>query len=201
MEQGHEVHAVYQTSGNIAVFDDYLYEMMDIADLFAQNMGVSGEGYKQVKETIRNLKPEGSEPKEVLKYKTALRAAEALAACRFMGIPSERVHFLNLPFYETGSVKKNLLGKEDIDIIVNLLREVKPHQIYAAGDLADPHGTHSVCLDAIMQAFDVVCEDDWFKDCYVWLYRGAWLEWEVEKVDMAVPVSQAASDLQTWFTK
>ncbi len=189
VEQGHEVHAVYQTSGNIAVFDDYLYEMMDIADLFAQNMGESGEGYKQVKETIRNLKPEGSEPKEVLKYKTALRAAEALAACRFMGIPSERVHFLNLPFYETGSVKKNLLGKEDIDIIVNLLREVKPHQIYAAGDLADPHGTHSVCLDAIMQAFDVVCEDDWFKDCYVWLYRGAWLEWEVEKVDMAVPVS------------
>ena len=79
--------------------------------------------------------------------------------------------------------------KEDIDIIVNLLREVKPHQIYAAGDLADPHGTHSVCLDAIMQAFDVVCEDDWFKDCYVWLYRGAWLEWEIEKVDMAVPVS------------
>ena len=189
VEQGHEVHAVYQTSGNIAVFDDYLYEMMDIADLFAQNMGVSGEGYKQVKETIRNLKPEGSEPKEVLKFKTALRAAEALAACRFMGIPSERVHFLNLPFYETGSVKKNPLGKEDIDIIVNLLREVKPHQIYAAGDLADPHGTHSVCLDAIMQAFDVVCEDDWFKDCYVWLYRGAWLEWEIEKVDMAVPVS------------
>lgn len=93
VEQGHEVHAVYQTSGNIAVFDDYLYEMMDIADLFAQNMGVSGEGYKQVKETIRNLKPEGSEPKEVLKFKTALRAAEALAACRFMGIPSERVHF------------------------------------------------------------------------------------------------------------
>ena len=82
-----------------------------------------------------------------------------------MGIPSERVHFLNLPFYETGSVKKNPLGKEDFDIIVNLLREVKPHQIYAAGDLADPHGTHSVCLDAIMQAFDVVCEDDWFMDC------------------------------------
>ena len=69
VEQGHEVHAVYQTSGNIAVFDDYLYEMMDIADLFAQNMGVSGEGYKQVKETIRNLKPEGSEPKEVLNTK------------------------------------------------------------------------------------------------------------------------------------
>lgn len=98
VEQGHEVHAVYQTSGNIAVFDDYLYEMMDIADLFAQNMGVSGEGYKQVKETIRNLKPEGSEPKEVLKFKTALRAAEALAACRFMGIPSERSSFFEFAF-------------------------------------------------------------------------------------------------------
>lgn len=138
VEQGHEVHAVYQTSGNIAVFNDYLYEMMDIADLFALNMGHPNEGYKHVKEIIRNQKSEGSESQEILKYKTALRAAEALAACRFVGIPSERVHFLNLPFYETGSVKKNPLGKKDIDIIVNLLREVKPHQIYAAGDLAEP---------------------------------------------------------------
>ena len=102
-------------------------------------MGHPDEGYKQVKEAIWKQKSEGGNSREILKYKTALREAEALAACRFMGIPSERVHFLNLPFYETGSVKKNPLGKEDIDIIVNLLREVKPHQIYAAGDLSLIH--------------------------------------------------------------
>ena len=105
-DQGHEVHAVYQTSGNIAVFDDYLYEMMDIADLFSLNMGHPDEGYKQVKEAIWKQKSEGGNSREILKYKTALREAEALAASRFMGIPSERVHFLNLPFYDTGSVKK-----------------------------------------------------------------------------------------------
>ena len=189
VEQGHEVHVAYQTSGSIAVFDDYLYQMIDVADMFSRNSGVENAGFKRLKEEILHRKPEENESWEILSYKAALRSAEALSACRFMGIPEERVHFLNMPFYETGSVKKKTLEKKDIDIIVKLLREIKPHQIYAAGDLADPHGTHAVCLEAIMQAFDVVCKDDWFKDCYVWLYRGAWQKWEVEKVDMAVPVS------------
>lgn len=191
VEQGHEVHAVYQTSGSIAVLDDYLYQTLDIADRFSRKDGKKLEknDFERLKELLAAHKVDEPEPKELLAYKATLRQVEALAACRFIGIPEERVHFLNMPFYETGSVKKKPLGKEDIDIIVKLLREVKPHQIYAAGDLADPHGTHSTCLNAIMQAFDVVKDDEWFKECYVWLYRGAWMEWEIEKVDMAVPVS------------
>lgn len=191
VEQGHEVHAVYQTSGSIAVLDDYLYQTLDIADRFSRkdDKKLEKNDFERLKELLAAHKVDELEPKELLAYKATLRQVEALAACRFIGIPEERVHFLNMPFYETGSVKKKPLGKEDIDIIVKLLREVKPHQIYAAGDLADPHGTHSTCLNAIMQAFDVVKDDEWFKECYVWLYRGAWMEWEIEKVDMAVPVS------------
>ena len=193
VEQGHEVHAVYQTSGSIAVLDDYVYQMLDVADRFTRNANGNQNEPAKVFERLKALaaarKMDEPESREVLSYKAALRRVEALAACRFIGIPEDHVHFLNMPFYETGSVQKNPLGEQDIKIIVDLLREVKPHQIYAAGDLADPHGTHSTCLKAIMRAFDVVCDDEWFKNCYVWLYRGAWMEWEVEKVDMAVPVS------------
>ena len=126
-----------------------------------------------------------------MQFKAAVRRAEARGACRFIGVPEERVHFLNLPFYETGKVKKNPLSQADVDIIVDLLRKVQPHQIYAAGDLADPHGTHGVCLDAILRAYNIIDRDEWFKDCNTWWYRGAWMEWEVEKVDMAVPISPA----------
>jgi glucosamine-6-phosphate deaminase len=106
-----------------------------------------------------------------------------------VGVPRERVHFLDLPFYETGSEKKNPLGEADVRVIVDFLREVKPHQVYAAGDLADPHGTHGICLEAILRAYDEVCRDEWFGDCYTWWYRGAWQEWNIESVDMAVPIS------------
>ena len=193
VEQGHIVHVAYQTSGNIAVFDDYVYQMMDIASSFTKHIHgdtkTMNAAFEKVKELITQRKPEEEEPAELLAYKGDIRKAEARGACRYIGVPTERIHFLNLPFYETGSVKKNPLSQADIDIIVKLLREVKPHQIYAAGDLADPHGTHGVCLDAILRAYDIVCEDKWFEDCYTWWYRGAWMEWEIEKVDMAVPIS------------
>ena len=195
VEQEHEVHVAYQTSGNIAVLDDYIYQQMDISLSFTKHIKgdvkTMGNAFEHVKEVIANRKPGDEEPSELLAYKGALRRAEARGACRFIGVPEERVHFLDLPFYETGTVKKNPLGQADVDIIVKLLREVKPHQIYAAGDLADPHGTHGVCLEAILRAYDVVFNDEWFKDCNTWWYRGAWMEWEVEKVDMAVPISPA----------
>lgn len=99
------------------------------------------------------------------------------------------VHFLNLPFYETGGVKKGLLTDKDIQIVVDLLREIKPHQIYAAGDLSDPHGTHRVCIEAVLAAMEVVQDEEWVKECRLWLYRGAWQEWDLDMVDMAVPLS------------
>ncbi|MCX4291553.1 MAG: glucosamine-6-phosphate deaminase [Odoribacter sp.] len=193
VEQGHDVHVAYETSGNIAVLDDYIYQQMDIAASFTHLVGgdtkTMDAAFEKIKQLIANRKPGDSEPNELLPFKGALRRAEARGADRYLGVPEDHVHFLNLPFYETGTVKKNPLGQADVDIIVKLLREIKPHQIYAAGDLADPHGTHGVCLDAILRAYDVVCDDEWFKDCYTWWYRGAWMEWEIEKVDMAVPIS------------
>lgn len=195
VEQGHEVHVAYETSGSIAVLDDYLYQQMDIACSFTKlsggDLASMEKAFEQVKKDIESKKADEPESSDLLKYKAALRRAEARGADRYLGVPEERVHFLNLPFYETGTVKKNPLGQADVDIIVKLLREVKPHQIYAAGDLADPHGTHGVCLDAILRAYNVVDGDDWFKECNTWWYRGAWMEWEIEKVDMAVPISPA----------
>ena len=195
VEQGHEVHVAYQTSGSIAVLDDYLYQQMDIACAFTKigegDLQKMEEVFAQIKEDILSKQEGKAEASNLLKYKAALRRAEARAADRYLGVPEERVHFLNLPFYETGTVKKNPLSQTDVDIIVKLLREVQPHQIYAAGDLADPHGTHGVCLDAILRAYNIVDEDEWFKKCNTWWYRGAWMEWEIEKVDMAVPISPA----------
>ena len=195
VEQGHEVHVAYETSGSIAVLDDYLYQQMDIACSFTKlsggDLASMEKAFEQVKKDIASKNEKEPESSNLLKYKAALRRAEARGADRYLGVPVDRVHFLNLPFYETGTVKKNPLGQADVDIIVKLLREVKPHQIYAAGDLADPHGTHGVCLDAILRAYNVVDGDDWFKECNTWWYRGAWMEWEIEKVDMAVPISPA----------
>jgi glucosamine-6-phosphate deaminase len=193
VEQGHEVHVAYQTSGNIAVSDDYTYQMLNIAAAFNHQVGGCrqqvDEAFDHLKEIIDRRKAEDHEPRELLAYKGAIRRGEALAACRYVGVPGARVHFLNLPFYETGSEKKSPLGEADVRIIIDLLRSIKPHQVYAAGDLADPHGTHGICLEAILLAYDEVCDDEWFRDCYTWWYRGAWQEWNIESVDMAVPIS------------
>ena len=126
---------------------------------------------------------------EVQAIKGLIRQGEARAATRLCGVAAEQLHFLNMPFYETGTIKKKPLSDEDIQIIVDLFREIQPHQIYAAGDLRDPHGTHRVCLSAILQACQRVADDPWYQDCIVWLYRGAWHEWEPHEIDMAVPLS------------
>jgi len=104
-------------------------------------------------------------------------------------LSDKNIHFLDMPYYETGGVRKNKLTNEDYNLITSLLNEVKPHQVYAAGDLADPHGTHRVCLDAIFEAFDRTKDQKWTKDCYLWLYRGAWHEWPIDEIEMAVPIS------------
>jgi glucosamine-6-phosphate deaminase len=94
-----------------------------------------------------------------------------------------------MPFYETGSTRKSPIGKDDVQIIKNLLEEIKPHQVYAAGDLADPHGTHRVCLNAIFDSFKQLKNTKWMKDCWLWLYRGAWHEYPIHEIEMAVPLS------------
>jgi glucosamine-6-phosphate deaminase len=112
-----------------------------------------------------------------------------MLATQYLGLPERFLHFLEMPFYETGTVKKNKLGAVDIDIVTEIIETIKPHQIYAAGDLADPHGTHKVCLDAIFKTVEDLKSKAYMKDCWVWLYRGAWHEWEAHEIDMAVPLS------------
>ncbi|MDR1054795.1 MAG: glucosamine-6-phosphate deaminase [Prevotellaceae bacterium] len=192
-EQGHEVHVAYQTSGNIAVFDDeavrYIDFVRETSDVYGLKDEVTDEIYREAREILKKKLPGQVDPPEVKEIKGAIRRTEARAACRYFNVPEERIHFLNMPFYETGTVKKKPIGEADIKLIVDLLQQVKPHQIYAAGDLADPHGTHRVCFMAILEAIRRLKREDWMKDCRLWLYRGAWQEWDVADVDMAVPLS------------
>ncbi|MBQ3613323.1 MAG: glucosamine-6-phosphate deaminase [Bacteroidales bacterium] len=184
-EQGHDVHVAYETSGNVAVHDDVVLQHMDAAN----ELGF-GDRFDEVKEIIASKKPGQPEPRALLNLKGAIRRAEAKSAVRSFGLNDKtNCHFLNLPFYETGGIKKGERTQADIDIIVKLLQEVKPHQIYLAGDLADPHGTHRVCTEAVLEALNQLQGEEWLKECHVWLYRGAWMEWELGKVDMAVPLS------------
>jgi glucosamine-6-phosphate deaminase len=126
---------------------------------------------------------------EVRSIKGLIRRGEARGGARFTGLQDSQIHFLDMPFYETGKTRKMPLGEADIQIIVDLMERVKPHQVYAAGDLADPHGTHRVCLDAIFEAFHRLGKEAWMKDCWLWMYRGAWHEWAVHEIEMAVPMS------------
>ncbi len=193
VDQGHKVHVAYQTSGNIAVFDEDAIRFADFVKDFNETFGLNKEDgekfYQKVVKSLKEKKPGQLDTAEVLAIKGLIRRGEAKAGCRSVGIPDEQAHFLDMPFYETGKVKKKPLGEEDIKIIVNLLEEIKPHQIYAAGDLSDPHGTHRVCLAAIYQAIDRLKDKPWMKDCYIWLYRGAWQEWDIDQIEMAVPLS------------
>lgn len=187
VDQGHQVYTAYQTSGNIAVFDD---DVLRFAD-FTTDLTGDNELYERVKTAIEKKQPGDIDSTEILNIKGLIRKTEARAACRYIGIPDERSHFLNLPFYETGTVKKKPYGTEDVKIVTDLIKKIKPHQIYAAGDLSDPHGTHRVCLEVILSA--VTClneqEPDLMKDCWFWLYRGAWQEYPLFEIDMAVPLS------------
>ena len=185
IQQGHDVHVAYETSGNVAVYDDVVIQNLDTA----REMGF-GDRVDEVRAIINSKVAGQPEPRELLNIKAAIRRAEARSADRSIGLNDRtNVHFLNLPFYESGTIKKGELGKADIDIIVRLLREIQPHQIYAAGDLSDPHGTHRVCIEAVLGALEVVADDEWMKECHLWLYRGAWQEWPLGLVDMAVPLS------------
>ncbi|MCF6167540.1 glucosamine-6-phosphate deaminase [Lutibacter sp.] len=187
VSQGHEVHIAYQTSGNIAVSD---YEALKFAEVSKEmNCNKDNTFITAIIDQIKSKKENVIDTIEVRKLKGLIRKRESLAATRYLGVPDENVHFLNLPFYETGSIKKNPLGKEDIKIMCNIIEDIKPHQIYAAGDLADPHGTHRVSLNALFESLALLKSKPFMNDCWVWLYKGAWQEWEIHEIDMAVPMS------------
>ena len=194
VDQGHEVHVCYETSGNIAVGDDEIIRFIafikGFTDMFDPGNKAIIAKYDEIRKFLLEEKSKNDiDTFDVRMLKGLLRRGEAKAACRFMGVRSKNVHFLNLPFYETGTIKKGDLGRPDVDIVKAVIEEVKPHQIYVAGDLADPHGTHKVCLDAVLAAVDEIKDDEWMQDCRIWMYRGAWMEWEIDHIEMAVPLS------------
>ena len=197
IKQGHNVHVAYETSGCIAVCDEEVVRFMDFMKgyklMHLPNDQVIDNKYDEYINFFKNEKIGDNDTREILNLKALIRRGEATAACRYMGLPADHIHFLNLPFYETGTIKKGPLTQADVDIVKALLEDVKPQQIFAAGDLADPHGTHRVCLDAVLAALDelkhTTAWDEWLKDCRIWMYRGAWMEWEVDLIEMAVPMS------------
>ena len=196
VQQGHEVHVAYETSGNIAVGDEEVVRFMHFINGFNQLFAnsedkVISDKYAEIKQFFAGKKEGDMDTRDILTIKGLIRRGEARTACTYNKIPLSRCHFLDLPFYETGKIEKNPISEKDIEIVLNLLREVKPHQIYVAGDLADPHGTHRVCTDAVFAAIDEEknAGAEWLNDCRIWMYRGAWAEWEIENIEMCVPLS------------
>lgn len=195
-DQHHDVHVAYQTSGNIAVGDEEVVRYCEYLRDVCSKYSPSDTTFKDKADEIicylryEKVENDAAERPDVLFMKGTIRREEARHACRYTGIKDDsHIHFLDLPFYETGLVKKNPISEADKDIIKNLLEELKPDQIFVAGDLADPHGTHKVCLDAILAAVDEIKDEDWLKACRIWMYRGAWAEWEMDHIEMAVPIS------------
>ena len=186
VEQGHQVYVAYQTSGNIAVADDVVLRFLYFIGNISNDYSIDIDA---IREKIAGKKPGDIDSPEVRRLKTYIREAEARSACNFLGIPDNHIFFLRMPFYETGTIKKASLEEADIKLITTTMRTVKPHQIYTAGDLTDPHGTHRKCFNGIVSALDNVKNDPWLNDCRIWLYHGTWKEWDIAEVDMAVPVS------------
>lgn len=194
-DQGHDVHVAYQTSGNIAVTDEFVTRFLDFALGFEEIAGVNSSKTEKIFEEVRNYlsrkKTNQIDTAQIRAIKGLIRRCEAKATCRYVGIAEGNVHFQNLPFYETGTIEKKPMGEEDVLITLDLLRKLKPQQIFCAGDLADPHGTHKVCLDIVMEALRRIkaAKEDWINHCWLWLYKGAWQEWNIEEIEMAVPMS------------
>ena len=196
VEQNHEVHVAYETSGNIAVGDEEVIRFLHFINGFNQIYNESkdeviNKKYAEIRKFLAEKKDGDMDSRDVLTMKGLIRRGEARTACTYNSIPLNRCHFLDLPFYETGKIQKNAMTEKDVEIVRALLQEVKPHQIFVAGDLADPHGTHKVCTDIVLAAIDLEKQAgaEWLEDCRIWMYRGAWAEWEIENIEMVVPIS------------
>lgn len=195
-DQGHDVHVAYQTSGNTAVWSDDTLRFIEFARDFSKAMNLDTETldkvYNDTREFLDRKKPNQADIDEILTVNGLIRKGEAIAGARFAGLPDKNIHFQNLPFYDRAKYAKNVSTEDDIIQTMKLLQEIKPHQIFAAGDFADPHGTHKVCFDILKEAITRLREtEEWTKDCWLWLYRGAWHEFEIHEIEMAVPLSPA----------
>ncbi len=191
VEQGHSVHVAYMTSGNIAVFDHDAWRFTDFVVEFNRLFGIDEEHTDCVKERVqaffRSKAPGQPDSEDLLKIKGLIRRTEARAAALACGVPPERTEFMDLRFYRTGTIAKAPIHPQDIEDIIALLKRLKPSQVYVAGELSDPHGTHRVCTEAVFDAVRAVRKEG--LDFEVWQYRGAWEEWEPHQVERVVPLS------------
>ncbi len=200
-DQGNDVHVGYQTSGNIAVTDEFVTRFLDFAVGFEEIAGIdtskSGKILADARKYLSTKKSNQTDTAKIRSIKGLIRRCEAKATCRYVGLKDKNIHFMNLPFYETGAIEKKPMSEKDVKITMELLREIRPHQVYCAGDFADPHGTHIVCFNIITEALKRISAgsrgknagDEWIKDCWLWLYKGAWQEWNIEEIEMAIPMS------------
>ena len=194
-DQGHDVHVAYQTSGNIAVTDEFVTRFLDFAVGFEEIAGIdtrtSGKILEDARKYIARKKANQTDTPNIRAIKGLIRRCEAKATCRYVGIKEENIHFQNLPFYETGSIEKKPMSEKDVKQTMELLRQIKPQQVYCAGDFADPHGTHIVCFNVVLESLNRIkaARDPWISDCWLWLYKGAWQEWNIEEIEMAIPMS------------
>lgn len=193
VDQGHDVHVAYQTSGNTAVWDDDALRFAEFARDFGKSINLDtsklDDLYVSMRKFIETKQPNQADTPEIRTLKGLIRKGEAISGARFAGLPDENIHFMNLPFYDRGKTQKNPVSEDDVRITMELLSKVKPHQIFAAGDFADPHGTHKVCFDIVITALKRLKGEAWVDDCWLWLYRGAWHEFETHEIQMAVPLS------------
>lgn len=194
VDQGHDVHVAYQTSGNTAVWDDDVLRFVEFNMDFAARMGMANsdmsETYTKMRQFIEQKKPNQIDSPEIQTVKGLIRKGEAIAGARYCGLQDDHIHFMALPFYESGKVQKNPITEADVVLTMELLQKIKPHQVFAAGDFEDPHGTHIVCFNIILEALKRLEKtESWVKDCWLWMYRGAWLEFETHEIEMAVPLS------------
>ncbi|RQO67735.1 glucosamine-6-phosphate deaminase [Pedobacter sp. KBW06] len=194
VDQKHDVHVAYQTSGNTAVWDDDALRFVEFNIDFSEKMGMGQQGmkdlYQDMRKFIEKKQPNQVDTPEIQSVKGLIRKGEAIAGARYCGLEDDHIHFMALPFYESGKNQKNPVTEKDIELTMELLQKIKPEQVFAAGDFEDPHGTHIVCFNIILAALQRLAKtESWVKDCWLWLYRGAWLEFETYEIEMAVPLS------------
>jgi glucosamine-6-phosphate deaminase len=194
-DQGHEVHVAYQTSGNIAVTDEFVTRFLDFAvgldTMFEMDHSKSKQLLTDATSFLAQKKSTEKDTEDIRAIKGLIRRCEAKATCKYVGLTDDQIHFQNLPFYETGTIEKNPMGEADIVQTMELLQKLQPQQIFCAGDFADPHGTHKVCFDVVIEALQRLKAEghDWLNDCWLWLYKGAWQEWDITEIEMAIPMS------------
>jgi len=194
VDQKHDVHVAYQTSGNTAVWDDDALRFVEFSIDFSEKMGMDDGGLKELYQKMRTFMdqklPNQVDTPEIQSVKGLIRKGEAIAGARFCGLEDDHIHFMALPFYESGKSTKNPVTDLDVEQTMELLQKIKPQQVFAAGDFEDPHGTHIVCFNIILEALKRLrATEDWVKDCWLWMYRGAWHEFETHEIEMAVPLS------------